>query len=198
MIEASAIYLGDTMRVSERGQITIPKRLRDQFGMQHNVEVEITPTDDGLLIRKCATDPTARVRAVRPSERPAASTETLDVCLQGWLKAVDWDRRTAQLHEYGGRSVSLRFGLPIDQDMPRLATQYVEVRGHGELNEHDEWAVVHVEELRETRSHTEPFDLDAFLNDPNPKLFDPDRMVTASEPFDVDEFIRTIYEGRGE
>ncbi|MYE47403.1 MAG: AbrB/MazE/SpoVT family DNA-binding domain-containing protein [Chloroflexi bacterium] len=40
------------MRVSERGQITIPKRLRDRFGMNHNVEVEITPTDQGLLIRK--------------------------------------------------------------------------------------------------------------------------------------------------
>ena len=40
------------MRVSERGQITIPKRLRDRFGMNHNVEIEITPTDQGLLIRK--------------------------------------------------------------------------------------------------------------------------------------------------
>ncbi len=40
------------MRVSERGQITIPKRLRDQFGMHHNVEVEITPADGGLLVRK--------------------------------------------------------------------------------------------------------------------------------------------------
>ncbi len=40
------------MRISERGQITIPKKLRDQFGMNHNVEVEITPTRDGLLIHK--------------------------------------------------------------------------------------------------------------------------------------------------
>ncbi len=40
------------MRVSERGQITIPKPLRDRFGMNHNVEVEITPTEQGLLIRK--------------------------------------------------------------------------------------------------------------------------------------------------
>ena len=40
------------MRVSERGQITIPKRLRDRFGMRHNVEVEIVPADGGLLIRK--------------------------------------------------------------------------------------------------------------------------------------------------
>lgn len=43
------------MRISERGQITIPKALRDRFGMNRNVEIEITPTDDGLLIRKRAS-----------------------------------------------------------------------------------------------------------------------------------------------
>ena len=40
------------MRVSERGQITIPKPLRDRFGMNPSVEVEITPTEHGLLIQK--------------------------------------------------------------------------------------------------------------------------------------------------
>ena len=40
------------MRISKRGQITIPKHLRDRFGLSRNVEVEITPTDNGLLIRK--------------------------------------------------------------------------------------------------------------------------------------------------
>ena len=34
------------------------------------------------------------------------------------------------------------------------------------------------------------------MNDPNPRVFDPDRMVAASEPFDVDEFVRVIHEGR--
>lgn len=43
------------MRVSERGQITIPKKLRDRFGMNHNVEVELTPTRSGLLLRKRST-----------------------------------------------------------------------------------------------------------------------------------------------
>ena len=43
------------MRISERGQITIPKPLRDRFGLSHNVEVEITPTEGGLLIRKATT-----------------------------------------------------------------------------------------------------------------------------------------------
>ena len=40
------------MRISERGQITIPKTLRDRFGMNQDVEVEITPTENGLLIQK--------------------------------------------------------------------------------------------------------------------------------------------------
>lgn len=42
------------MKVSERGQITIPKHLRERYGMTHNVEVEITPTEKGLLIQKCS------------------------------------------------------------------------------------------------------------------------------------------------
>ena len=54
------------MRVSERGQITIPKRLRDRFGMRHNVEVEIVPADGGLLIRKrsAADHPVDEVYAI--------------------------------------------------------------------------------------------------------------------------------------
>ena len=43
------------MRISERGQITIPKHLRERFGMNRNVEVEISPTEQGLLIRKRTT-----------------------------------------------------------------------------------------------------------------------------------------------
>ena len=43
------------MKISERGQITIPKHLRERFGMNRNVEVEISPTEQGLLIRKRTT-----------------------------------------------------------------------------------------------------------------------------------------------
>ena len=54
------------MRISERGQITIPKRLRDRFGMNKDVEVEITPTEHGLLIQKraAAQHPVERVRGI--------------------------------------------------------------------------------------------------------------------------------------
>lgn len=40
------------MKISERGQITIPKNMREKYGLSKNVEVEITPTKEGLLIRK--------------------------------------------------------------------------------------------------------------------------------------------------
>lgn len=54
------------MRISERGQITIPKPLRERFGMSPDVEVEITPTERGLLIQKraAARHPVERVYAV--------------------------------------------------------------------------------------------------------------------------------------
>ena len=40
------------MKISECGRITIPKRFRDQYGLDPGVEIDLVPTDDGLLIRK--------------------------------------------------------------------------------------------------------------------------------------------------
>jgi len=40
------------MRISERGQITVPKVLRDQFGLHKNMEVELIPIKNGILIQK--------------------------------------------------------------------------------------------------------------------------------------------------
>jgi AbrB family looped-hinge helix DNA binding protein len=36
------------MRVSERGQVTIPKKIRDQFGLGTNTEVEFLVRDGRL------------------------------------------------------------------------------------------------------------------------------------------------------
>ena len=57
------------MKISKRGQVTIPKRLRDRFGMHRDVEVEITATEQGLLIRKRATarHPVERVYGILDS-----------------------------------------------------------------------------------------------------------------------------------
>ena len=40
------------MKISERGQITIPKQFRDRLGLLKDVEVEMVPQKDGLLIKK--------------------------------------------------------------------------------------------------------------------------------------------------
>jgi len=40
------------MKVSERGQVTIPAKLRKRYGLLANVEVECEPADGGVLIRK--------------------------------------------------------------------------------------------------------------------------------------------------
>lgn len=57
------------MRISERGQVTIPKSLRERFGMNHNVEVEMTATPKGILIHKhtSAEHPVERVYALLAS-----------------------------------------------------------------------------------------------------------------------------------
>lgn len=40
------------MKISERGQITISKPLREKFGLHKNIEVELIPTKQGILIQK--------------------------------------------------------------------------------------------------------------------------------------------------
>ncbi len=41
-----------------------------------------------------------------------------------------------------------------------------------------------------------PFDVETFRKNPYPKIFDPEKVVTAGERFEVDAFLRTIREGR--
>lgn len=42
------------MRVTEKGQVTIPKELRDALGIGAGTEVEFEQVADGLLVRKVA------------------------------------------------------------------------------------------------------------------------------------------------
>lgn len=69
------------MRISERGQITIPKHLRERFGMNQNVEVEISPTDQGLLIRK-------RAAALHPVDRVAGILDGPDFDVDEYIEEI--------------------------------------------------------------------------------------------------------------
>ena len=40
------------MKISERGQITISKPLRERFGFHKHVEVDLLPAEKGIVIQK--------------------------------------------------------------------------------------------------------------------------------------------------
>ena len=140
---------------------------------------------------------TRRVEVRRPEVVAVALAESEKALLHGWLREVNWARRTAQLHDYSGEYVGLRFGEALADDMLRLATQYVEVRGRGRFDKHDEWTTVEVDSVSGTGSWREPFDLEAFLNNPNPKIFDAEKVVTIDlTDEEWEAFNSAIREGR--
>ena len=47
--------------VAERGQVTIPKPLRDKLGIRPGTALEFTAKDGALVARKAATDPVSEV-----------------------------------------------------------------------------------------------------------------------------------------
>ena len=131
------------------------------------------------------------IHAVKTASEPERAV------LHGWLKEVNWDKRTAQLHRYGVEGhIRLRFEESLDREMIRMATRYVEINGVGRFNANDDWTTVRVDAIKAADTGGEPFDLDAFLNNPNRKIFRSEDVVRASEPFDVDAFNRAIREGR--
>ena len=169
---------------------TLPKDVEDTL---HSTAAKLS---DGVRLWFGSRD---NPRSVEIQRRPAAARTTTGVTealLHGWLYEVNWDKRTAQLHNYSGEYVQLRFAEDFHEDMLQLATRHVEVRGRGRFNDNGKWTTVEVQQLNAARSWNDPFDVETFLNDPNPKVFDPEKVVTTSEPFDVDEFIRGIREGR--
>jgi antitoxin PrlF len=54
------------MKVTERGQVTIPKALRERYGFGPDTDVEVVPGEQGLVIRKRTTGqhPVDQVRGI--------------------------------------------------------------------------------------------------------------------------------------
>ena len=115
--------------------------------------------------------------------------------IYGRLVEVDPQEGTAVLSGYRDCRVPLRLSAASVGDALKLKQKFVKVTGQGWLDEeNDQWIVVVVEEICPPDPQRS---VEEILNDPNPKIFDPDKIVRASEPFDVDDFLRAIYEGRG-
>ena len=66
------------MKISERGQITIPKALRRRYGLSKDTEVEISPTDEGLIIRKKTSSRHPVDEMVGILRRPSSTDQYLE------------------------------------------------------------------------------------------------------------------------
>ena len=69
------------MRISRNGQVTIPKELRERFGLNHDVEVEITATERGLLISK-------RFAGKHPVDRVAGILDGTDLHVDDYIDTI--------------------------------------------------------------------------------------------------------------
>lgn len=69
------------MRLTTKGQVTIPQAMRERYGLAPHTEVSFEPRADGLLIRPARAAQVARVqRAIaktRGSARKGLSTDQL-------------------------------------------------------------------------------------------------------------------------
>ena len=180
-------------------------RLLDRDDLPRVVEGELEAIAVGLSEAVTSVrlgDPASgRGWELRRRTREVAETEVAEgdeiAILDGWLREVNWAEGTAQLHDYyGERIVRLRFEPALADAITRRANDFALIRGRGAFDADGGWKVVQVQEVRGPRSYREPFDLEAALKNPNPKIFDPEAMVPCSEPFDLDEFLRIVREDR--
>ena len=120
-----------------------------------------------------------------------------EALLQGWLKEVNWAKGTAQLHSYAGGYVRLEFDSSLEEEMLRLATQYVEVEGTGLFSDEGDCKRLTVRDLSNDRSWGEPFDMDAFLTAADARVFHPDETLTIDlTDEEWERFNQAIRDGR--
>ena len=141
-------------------------------------------------------DDTRKIRFECRGRPTRASVPTEAAVLYGWLREVNWERGTAQLHDNVGGYVALRFDAALDAEMVRLATQYVKISGAGRFNKHGDWTAVAVDSIDDTRSWNTPFDLKSLTKEAAGAAFDPEAVITTEEPFDVEDFIDAIHRER--
>ena len=73
--------MGAIVRISRQGRITIPKYLRERYGLNPGVEIEITPTDNGILIRKKPT-------SVHPVDRVSGILDGTDFDVDEYIEEI--------------------------------------------------------------------------------------------------------------
>ena len=134
------------------------------------------------------TTPNKRNKLQHPGESEPA-------LIHGRLVDVDTKKGTAILTAYVDSRIPLRFDASLEGEMLKLERKFVKVIGYGWFNKDDRWVAVVVEEIAPPPP---PRTAEEILNDPNPKIFDPDQIP----PMDMSDeeweaYDLAIREGRG-
>lgn len=177
-------------RQNANGQPALPEQVLNKLGEMSSRLPAGTKVWLGDMARP-------RQMEIQPPSRPAKSPlESEHMLLWGWLKEVNWDKSTAQLHEYHGADyIRLRFDKRLKDQMIRLATKHVEVRGNGRFKIDDKLDYLQVEEIEDTRSLT--FSVEEYKNNPNPKIYYPDKSNKVDMDYEeYQEFRKEIRKNR--
>jgi len=93
--------------------------------------------------------------------------------------------------------VRLEFDSSLAEEMLRSATRYVEVEGTGLFSDEGDCRKVTVNALSNDPPWREPFDMDAFLNAADAKVFYPDETLTVDlTDEEWERFNQAIRDGR--
>jgi bifunctional DNA-binding transcriptional regulator/antitoxin component of YhaV-PrlF toxin-antitoxin module len=70
------------MKVSERGQITIPQPLRERYGFISDTEVEFVECEGGLMLIKSPGNQRKRIRSMYGQVKTGKTTDELMALLR--------------------------------------------------------------------------------------------------------------------
>ena len=112
------------------------------------------------------------------------------VLLHGRVRRVDSESCTAEFDWLGGKRL-LRFPSELGRKVDELKDRFVEVQGLGSYEAGGRLVEIELTDIRH-----ESDEIDQLLADDKWQQFDPDKVVRAEEPIDVDDFLRDIYEAR--
>jgi len=80
--------------MTSKGQVTIPKRVRDYLGLKPGAEVDFECTEGGKVVLKTPDDtrPASRFAALRGTLGPGMSADELMKLTRGWGEPDREDR----------------------------------------------------------------------------------------------------------
>ncbi|MCW1430608.1 AbrB/MazE/SpoVT family DNA-binding domain-containing protein [Novosphingobium sp. JCM 18896] len=83
-------------KLSAKGQVVIPKDVRDRLGWLQGSELEVIVTGEGVILRKprragslSADEALARIHSRRPHEGPAVPVEELSFSQEAYRKWLE-------------------------------------------------------------------------------------------------------------